>query len=1091
MRKPVIRHYKNPWVWLGVAVLLGAISFGVRQLIVTGIFASTGDPVVVQQLTEANNNLQSLVAQSATTTPGATNKSTSSATVALIVDAAKARATLLYKVMETSPSAVFSNRLPTQTVANLPDSAKKYVEVEFKGSGKIYSGQPDDFNNNLALGAVYTFIDSVDNNGYEITYSNQNALSKLSQAKKSVQVSGVKLFGRVAADKLADENLLSALTPTVLAAPNKGDPEIKKIAVILMTPQQQPYNQYQVKDKIFSRIGISANSIYRSNSNNLWEFQGINNTNGDIYGWYNVDPNVVPSGQCPGIAWAQQANVIARQDPSFAQHEAEYSNVIYIMPSQTTCYWAGYASLSGKTSVINGSSLDNMPFVVSHELGHNYGLHHANLIVGSSGQSSEYKDQYDFMGNAQNMTTRLSSANRVRLGWINGDQLTVSHDGPYVIDGSKSVRIPVAYTYQFSNKVNVVGWLYFDMLPLDPNSPGSSREIVARLGPEDGAPDNVAYTHLINLRSGDHVDNWRNVFTDSVIGNTVEPGVFEGESAVVAVWDGVGRRFGTNIIYYKQLSLVSGSASVVIRVDRSPEPMVLGFGPSSGGFVGDKNSVLLVGYGLDLVSKLTFNGVGEVFVRAPIVSVGLTSLKGSVVSVPQSNQAQVVSVSYYDYRDDQSHPLDQSYSYSEGGMRMYYRPNDATNNCNGSFSVTGENFSNNIRAFYLLWDSSNNVDPSSFKKGQVGFVSSQRLTLGTIGAKLVGYVQEAWLVDGNSNGTTNNLGGTIETDQILGVQPNTGVEGDETEVTTCSYKMANPYLTQSVYFDDKLAQIISNNSFANGINKVLVKAPSRMFSVTNPVDITFTLKGAVSQVTDTLAKSFTYQGASILSPDKILSTQSGAPMVIEGSLLGKQLGTVTFDGQSTNVLYWSDTAVVAIIPMKNVAQTTLSTVAVRTADNKESKKMFNYYPRPAVGQPFIRKTTPVSSKSGTVSMDIEGEGFGTTAGSVTMSGAFGIGTANLPDVKIISWTSTKIKVTFAAPKVTRAVSALVTVAPKGSSSMWGMFGLGNVASATIPFVYLPATTTTTVPASPAAGSGGGIGLPTVNLGGGLPNLKLK
>ncbi|HYV30518.1 MAG TPA: hypothetical protein VEO53_05340, partial [Candidatus Binatia bacterium] len=78
------------------------------------------------------------------------------------------------------------------------------------------------------------------------------------------------------------------------------------------------------------------------------------------------------------------------------------------------------------------------PGVAGHELGHNYGLNHANfwdtggLSVIGAGTSVEYGDIYDTMGAANAGAYHFNARNKSYLNWLTpGETLTVSTSGVY------------------------------------------------------------------------------------------------------------------------------------------------------------------------------------------------------------------------------------------------------------------------------------------------------------------------------------------------------------------------------------------------------------------------------------------------------------------------------------------------------------------------------------------------------------------------------------------------------------------------------------------------------------------------------------
>jgi chitodextrinase len=154
---------------------------------------------------------------------------------------------------------------------------------------------------------------------------------------------------------------------------------------------------------------------------------------GDVFGYFTL---TLPTNTCDYGGWgtaARQAATAAGVDL------AAYTNVVHAFPRQSSCPWGGLGQLPGKYSWINGSmSL----YVTSHELGHNFGAHHASTMrctasgvrvpLSSSCTVDEYGDPFDVMGTSAQR--HVQSWHRRQLGFLGTtDQLTVTQSGRYTV----------------------------------------------------------------------------------------------------------------------------------------------------------------------------------------------------------------------------------------------------------------------------------------------------------------------------------------------------------------------------------------------------------------------------------------------------------------------------------------------------------------------------------------------------------------------------------------------------------------------------------------------------------------------------------
>ncbi|MBA2736966.1 MAG: hypothetical protein H0U50_09305, partial [Pyrinomonadaceae bacterium] len=136
------------------------------------------------------------------------------------------------------------------------------------------------------------------------------------------------------------------------------------------------------------------------------------------------------------------ARVAARE----AGYETNNYNLDIIMFSQISSIpWAGLAGVGAKGNLINGAFVLQ---VVGHEVGHNYGLQHANLwkttdgtAIGA-GSSVEYGDCYDLMGACYNMSPNSHFNTRYKrlLDWLTDTNVqTVTGDGTYRVTAQDSI----------------------------------------------------------------------------------------------------------------------------------------------------------------------------------------------------------------------------------------------------------------------------------------------------------------------------------------------------------------------------------------------------------------------------------------------------------------------------------------------------------------------------------------------------------------------------------------------------------------------------------------------------------------------------
>jgi chitodextrinase len=193
----------------------------------------------------------------------------------------------------------------------------------------------------------------------------------------------------------------------------------KSVAVLLFNfsnSTAQPWTPAHVRGVVFD------------NSNSVDEYlrdasYGQLSLNGDVHGWYTIDAT---NAGCAYTTWANQARAAG-------VNLSAYQYVVYAFPQAASCGWAGLAYLPGTSSWINGAMTLR---VVSHEVSHNLGVHHASTLDCSTGTftgsctQSEYGDPFTVMGSAQ--TRHHVNWHRAQLGWL-PDVQTVTASGTYLV----------------------------------------------------------------------------------------------------------------------------------------------------------------------------------------------------------------------------------------------------------------------------------------------------------------------------------------------------------------------------------------------------------------------------------------------------------------------------------------------------------------------------------------------------------------------------------------------------------------------------------------------------------------------------------
>ena len=259
--------------------------------------------------------------------------------------------------------------------------------------------------------------------GVDTTVAGLVALEAPGQAVQALAGRKVRAYGERRNGVFAATGGVQATTDAAAAAVTGT----KSVAVLLFNFSNnlaQPWTPAAVQGVVFDNAN-SVDEYLRDAS------YGQLSLTGAVHGWYTIDAS---NANCAYTTWASQARSKAT---AAGVNLSAYQYVVYAFPQATSCGWAGLAYLPGTSSWINGAMTLR---VVSHEVSHNLGVHHASTLActtgglkttfGGSCSQSEYGDPFTVMGGAQ--TRHHVNWHRAQLGWL-PDAQTVTASGTYLL----------------------------------------------------------------------------------------------------------------------------------------------------------------------------------------------------------------------------------------------------------------------------------------------------------------------------------------------------------------------------------------------------------------------------------------------------------------------------------------------------------------------------------------------------------------------------------------------------------------------------------------------------------------------------------
>lgn len=226
----------------------------------------------------------------------------------------------------------------------------------------------------------------------------------------------------------------------------------RSVIVVLVNftnDRSEPIAPDAARQLVFGATG-SVRALYQEETFGKVMLAGRTRPDGDVLGWL---PLTSDNAGCRSDAWSVEADRLAL---ARGVNLANYDHVVFAWPRSAGCTWAGRASVPGSVAWINGAFTVR---ALSHELGHNLGLHHATSIRCTEGTTpvpvsancvrDEYGDPFDHMGNGPG-APHTSAWQKVRAGWLAGTSIrTVATSGEYAVapleqlaPGPQLLRIP-------------------------------------------------------------------------------------------------------------------------------------------------------------------------------------------------------------------------------------------------------------------------------------------------------------------------------------------------------------------------------------------------------------------------------------------------------------------------------------------------------------------------------------------------------------------------------------------------------------------------------------------------------------------------
>lgn len=354
-----------------------------------------------------------------------------------LVKIAREREEILNTLIEKDPEILIRKQISPELREKLPDNVKQYLEKQIVVNG--------------TLTAIH--IDSKDKDQTSVAYR----LADLNQDQKDYQVVFIKNPPEEAAGSIVKAEGLA--TSSVLVVDNSEEKDLEVVVPVANTDttgehtvgvvkvnikgvNYQRASDDQIRDAIFlnPKFDGSVNSFIKESSGGRLKLTG------DIVGEVNLD---AISNQCDFYSYIDPVDDQLKKQ---GKDINSYRRIIYLLPNMS-CPYSGWGTIGNNPSrawIVGG---ETNVYLISHELGHNLGLQHANSLSCSGGKSidemdkcnsEEYGDGSDVMGYK---LAQFNAPHKADLNWFNPTEVqVVSNNGIYKIaplEASSSAGVKV------------------------------------------------------------------------------------------------------------------------------------------------------------------------------------------------------------------------------------------------------------------------------------------------------------------------------------------------------------------------------------------------------------------------------------------------------------------------------------------------------------------------------------------------------------------------------------------------------------------------------------------------------------------------
>jgi chitodextrinase len=343
--------------------------------------------------------------------------------------------------------------------------------------GRLVMAHGDDFTGLGKGHATYDYSLVTSSGTYTLTFPGKAPSAFLNGAE--VKVRGTAQGQTVAVGA-------SSADTSVTTAASSGTSSTKRVLLLLVnftTNTSQPWSTSTATGIMFTNANSVANYFAE-------ESYGALTMTGDVFGYVTI------SFDTTGCNYSDLASKANSAATAAGVVLSNYTNIQYAFPSLGACGWSGLAYMPGTQTWINGALGLR---VASHELSHNFGVHHASTYncvdngvrvalsaTASNCTASEYGDPFSVMGAASNRHTSCQELYQMKF-FGSAETTTVTTAGTYTVGAADDPSSPLKClrvsrgngTYIYMELREPYGAYFDNFSPTDPVVNGASLRLAS------------------------------------------------------------------------------------------------------------------------------------------------------------------------------------------------------------------------------------------------------------------------------------------------------------------------------------------------------------------------------------------------------------------------------------------------------------------------------------------------------------------------------------------------------------------------------------------------------------------------------------